>query len=306
MVVGYVLFVGKMVLYSRHSGASQTVLASFFTRWMQHQLRLRRDVPCARLMRVLPNASPLGWHLFVAPTLLGHRLTGYVPKLYRYPYQGVPPMNDQPAARTTFYDRTLARYLPQIEQFVVLGAGLDTRSYRLPHDTPVRCFEVDTPKTQAFKREMLAKAGIDASRVTFVPADFEREDWFEKLVDAGFDPEKPSFFLWESVTMYLDRPAVESTLRKIAGTAPGSAVAFDYFSLDHLADRSLFMRYARAAVKAFGEPFGTFGLDTSPPACEQAASFVASCGLSLEEHLNIDPDSAQHHPRGGFVTATVR
>ena len=45
------------------------------------------------------------------------------------------------------------------------------------------------------------------------------EDWLEKLVQAGFDPDKPTFFLWEGVTMYLDREAVESTLRKIAGTA---------------------------------------------------------------------------------------
>jgi O-methyltransferase involved in polyketide biosynthesis len=51
-------------------------------------------------------------------------------------------------------------------------------------------------------------------------------------VDAGFEPNKPSFFLWESVTMYLDRQAVESTFRKIAGTAAGSVVEFDYFSTE--------------------------------------------------------------------------
>src|SRR5204862_6805551 len=102
--------------------------------------------------------------------------------------------------------------------------------YRLPPQTHVRCFEVDMPRTQAFKRAMLRRAGLDASRVTFVPADFEREDWFEKLLAAGFDPSRPTFFLWEGVTMYLGRPAVESALGSIAGTAPGSAVAFDYFT----------------------------------------------------------------------------
>ena len=58
---------------------------------------------------------------------------------------------------------------------------------------------------------MLTKASVDTTRVTYVPADFETEDWFEKLVDAGFEPDKPSFFVWESVTMYLDREAVENT-----------------------------------------------------------------------------------------------
>jgi methyltransferase (TIGR00027 family) len=155
-------------------------------------------------------------------------------------------MKHQAAARTTFYDAALERHMAGSNQLVILGAGFDTRAYRLPTGTRVRCFEVDTPRTQALKREMLKKAGVDTTRVTYVPADFLEEDWLGKLVDAGFEPDRSSFFLWESVTMYLDREAVESTLRKIAGTATGSAVAFDYFSTEIIEARSLFMRYARA------------------------------------------------------------
>ena len=303
VAVGYLLFVVKSLAYSRRSGASATVLASFYTRWMQHQLRTRRDEPCARLMRVLPNVSQLGLRLVTGPTLLARRLTGYVPRIYRYPYQGKPSVRDQPAARTTFFDRALQRHLADVGQLVILGAGLDTRSYRLPADTPVRCFEIDTPKTQAFKRAMLTKAGVDATRVTFVPADFEREDWFERLVAAGFEPHRPSFFLWESVTMYLDREAVERTLRTIAGTAPGSVVAFDYFSAQQLADRSLFMRFARVAVRAAGESFGTFGIDTTPPARQRVAAFLASCGLSLEEQRNFGEETDRQQAVAGFATA---
>src|SRR3989442_1278688 len=125
----------------------------------------------------------LGVHVESAPTLLAHRLSGYVPRIYRYPYEGEPPMMHQPAARTTFHDAALERHLADIDQLVILGAGFDTRSDRLPPAADVRCFEVDTPTTQAFKREMLTKAGVDTTRVTYVPADFETEDWFEKLVD---------------------------------------------------------------------------------------------------------------------------
>jgi methyltransferase (TIGR00027 family) len=74
----------------------------------------------------------------------------------------------------------------------------------LPPGTRVRCFEIDTPETQAFKRETLKRAGVDNARVTYAPADFLEEDWLENLLDAGFEPNKPRFFLWESVTMYLD------------------------------------------------------------------------------------------------------
>jgi methyltransferase (TIGR00027 family) len=293
-----------LIMYSRRSGASATLLASFYTRWMQHQLGTRRDEPCARLMMVLSNVSQLGLRLVTGPTLLAHRLTGYVPRIYRYPYEGVPPMKDQPAARTTFFDAALQRHLAGIDQLVILGAGLDTRAYRLPAGMRIRCFEVDTPKTQAFKREMLKKAGVDTTRVTYVPADFENEDWFEQLVDAGFAPDKPTFFLWEAVTMYLDREAVETTLRKIAATATGSVVAFDYFSAELIAGRSLFMRYARAVISATGEPW-KFGIENTPPVRQRVAAFLESCGLSLEEQRNFGQETGRKHAMAGFATAIV-
>jgi methyltransferase (TIGR00027 family) len=305
VVVGYVLFVGQLTAYSLSRHVSGTVLASFYTRWMQHQLGTRRDDACARLMRVMPNVSQLGLRLVTGPTLLAHRLTGHVPKIYRYPYQGVPPMKDQPAARTTFFDLALHRHLADVDQLVILGAGFDTRSYRLPAGAQIRCFEVDTPRTQAFKRAMLKKAGVDARRVTFVPANFEREDWFQKLVGAGFEPTLRTFFLWEGVTPYLSREAVESTLRTIAGTAHGSVVAFDYFSSGYLVDRSLYMRYAQAALKVFGEPLGTFRVDSTSPARERVAAFVASCGLTLEEQRSFGEETATERPKAGFATATV-
>ena len=61
---------------------------------------------------------------------------------------------------------------------------------------------------------MLEKAGLSIRLATYVSADFETEDWMEKLVAAGFDSDSPTFFLWEGVTMYLDRASVEATLRR--------------------------------------------------------------------------------------------
>jgi len=303
--VAYVALLIKLIMYSRRSGASATVLASFYTRWMQHKLATRRDEACERLMNVLPNVSQLGMDLVAAPTLAGHRLTGYVPKIYRYPYEGVPPMSHQPAARTTFYDAAVKQRLAGVEQFVILGAGLDTRSYRLSPQTQVRCFELDTPKTQAFKREMLRRAGVDATRVKYVPVNFQMKDWFDKLEDAGFKPDRPTLFIWESVTMYLDREAVVDTLRTIAGTASGTVVAFDYFGAEVLQSRSLFMRYARAVLNAFGEPFGTFGIDHTPPASKQVVAFLESCGLSLEEHRNFGQETGSKRAMAGFAIAIV-
>src|SRR5215831_15883699 len=96
--IGYVFFVARLVAYSRQSGRSATVLASLYSRWMQHSLGARRDEPAARLTMVLPSTPRPRW-LFQAahPTLVAHLLTGYVPRIYRYPYEGVPPMSHHAA-----------------------------------------------------------------------------------------------------------------------------------------------------------------------------------------------------------------
>lgn len=301
-LVGYILFVSKAILFRRNSGVSMTALAPLYMRYVRHKLGTKLDEPGVRLMVALPNVSRLGIRLFTGPTVLASHLTGYVPAVYRYPYAGKPSVQYESSARTAFFDAALARHLGEIEQFVLLGAGWDTRAYQMPKE--IRCFEVDMTQTQQTKRVMLEKVGLDTTRVTFVPADFLKENWLEKLVSAGFDPEKPVFFLWEGVTMYLDREAVTQTLRMIAGTASGSVVAFDYFDADILESQSLPMRYTRAVLNATGEPL-TFGINTTPPSSEHVAAFLASCGLSMEEQCNYGQETDRKHALGGFVIAVV-
>jgi O-methyltransferase involved in polyketide biosynthesis len=104
--------------------------------------------------------------------------------------------------------------------------------------------------------------------------------------------------------MYLDREAVEGTLRKIASTASGSVVAFDYFNSDFIEGRSLFMRYARATLNAIGEPF-RFGIESPPPASKHVAAFLTSCGLSMEEQRNFGPETERKPAVAGFTIAIV-
>jgi methyltransferase (TIGR00027 family) len=303
-VAAYVATVPRLLAYSRRTGVSATLFASLYTRYMQHRLETRPDEPAVRLMAVMPNVSQEGFRLTTAPTLVGHLLTGYVPRIYRYPYQDRPPMRHQSTARTSYYDAAVQRHLDGVEQLVILGAGFDTRVFRLSPEERVRCFEIDMPRTQAYKVSMLEKAGLSTRLAIYVSADFETEDWMAKLVAAGFDPGSPTFFLWEGVTMYLDRASVEATLRRIAATAPGSVVAFDYFSKEIVASRSPYMRYARATANFVGEPI-TFGIDNTPPARKSAADFVGSFGLVLEEHRNFGRETRRRSAPAGFVTAVV-
>lgn len=303
ILIGYIVWVGKIIATGR-SGVSATAQGPLAARFSEHNFGTRQDEAADRLMRALPGVPRLGLRLTAGPVLLAHRLTGYVPRAYRYPFEGDIPRQYEASARIGFFDAAVDRYLADIAQFVILGAGFDTRAYRLPHDTRVRVFEVDSPSTQVVKRATLQQAGIDSSEVTFVPADFETEDWLARLTAAGFDPGQRTLFLWEGVTMYLDRAAVEDTLRKIASTARGSAVAFDYFTTEALESRALYWRYARAATNAVGETL-KFGVDSTPPSRDRLAELLRSCGLSLSDQRTLGDDTPTRRAWGGFATATV-
>lgn len=303
--LGYVIWVGKLLLVGRKSGMSLTAQGPLSARWFQHHLGTRRDEPANRLMMVIPGVSPLAVRLVFGPSLLAHRLSGYVPKSFRYPFEGDVSIQVQGAARQTYYDSFLQRYQASVAQFVILGAGFDTRAFRLPREARVRSFEVDTPKTQAVKREILEQAGIDSTGVTFVAADFEKEDWLTRLVEAGFDPSKATLFIWEGVTPYLDREAVEDTLRKITGSARGSVVAFDYFTTEVLESQALYMRSVRASLSAGGEPL-KFGIDSTSPSRERVAELLQSCGLALVEQHTLGQETDRKRAWGGFAIATVK
>jgi len=303
-LLGYIIWIGTMFA-RRKSSASATAQAPLFARWLEHHLGSRPDEGASRLLPVAHGVPPLGWRLVGGPLLLAHRISGYVPKSFRYPFEGEITLQNQGAARQTFYDRIVQRYIPEMAQFVILGAGYDTRALNLPKDAPVRSFEIDPPATIAGKREVLAKAGLDTTGVVLVAADFETEDWLTKLIDAGFDPGKPTLFIWEGVTMYLDRATVEETLRKIAGTAKGSIVAFDYFTSEVLESKALVMRSVRASLKAGGEPL-KFGVDSTPPSRERLAQLLQSCGLSLDEQRTLGGETNGKRAWGGFAVAIVK
>ncbi len=303
-LLGYVMWVGRFVI-GRKSSASATAQAPLFARWVQHHLGARPDEAASRLWSVAPDAPPLAWRLVAGPLLLAHRVTGYILKTFRYPFEGEITIQNQGAARQTFYDRIVQQYLSEMEQFVILGAGFDTRAINLPKDAQVRCFEIDTPATIAVKREMLTKAGIDMTRVALTAADFEKENWLVKLIEAGFDPGKPALFIWEGVTPYLDQAAVEDTLCKIAGTAKGSTVAFDYFTTEVLESAAFMMRFIRASLSAGGEPL-KFGIDSTPPSRERLVELLQSCGLTLIEQHTLGQETDGKRAWGGFAVAVVK
>ncbi|MGH9605499.1 MAG: class I SAM-dependent methyltransferase [Terracidiphilus sp.] len=165
------------------------------------------------------------------------------------------------AARSRYAEDRLAEAVARgVNQYVVLGAGLDTFAYRNPFPQ-LRVFEVDFPATQAWKRALLAEASIAAPPgLTFVAIDFERETFSAVLAHAGFDSGSPAFFSWLGVVPYLSLDAFRATLAAIAVLPAGSGVSFDYGLSPKTFGPLRRMAFERLAqrVAAAGEPFRLF------------------------------------------------
>jgi methyltransferase (TIGR00027 family) len=304
-LIGYVNWVTRIFMARRSSAASVSAQGPLSARSLMHMLGLRRDPAANRLLMALPSTPRgLGMLMTAGPMVLAHRLTGYVPSAFRYPFEGEIPPQFEASARITFVDAAIERCLATINQFVILGAGFDTRAFRVPRPGQIRCFEVDTSQTQAAKRRLLNEAGIESSFITFVAANFETEDWLARLVEGGFDAHQAAVFLWEGVIMYLDGEAVERTLRKIARAAPGSVLVFDYFTTETLTSPRLYWRFGRASTRAAGEPL-RFGVDSTPPSRDRLAQLLQSCGLALAEQRTLGQEIDGNRAWGGFAVATV-
>ena len=162
-----------------------------------------------------------------------------------------------PLARAAFCEDALTTSTqtgPQ--QYVILGAGLDTFAFREQEFMKkYDVFEVDHPLTQEDKKNRIEREGWTVpEKLHFVPIDFTKDSIGEKLIEAGFSLEKKTFFSWLGVSMYLDRQAIQNMLLNIAAiSADGSDFVFDY------ADEGLFLSNVKrvqnmiAIAKAGGE-----------------------------------------------------
>ncbi|MEW1864440.1 class I SAM-dependent methyltransferase [Streptomyces sp. NBC_00669] len=113
-------------------------------------------------------------------------------------------------------------------QVVLLGAGLDTRAFRLKWPADCVVYEIDRDGVLAFKHQVLAglSAAPKATRVP-IPIDL-RDDWVTALTDAGFDPAAPSVWLAEGVLFYLPHAAETYLIDTVDQlTTGGSALAFE-------------------------------------------------------------------------------
>ena len=195
----------------------------------------------------------------------------------------VPGMYYYHQARTRHIDKiVLGLANGELRQFVILGAGLDSRPYRLSEElATVRVFEVDHPATAAFKQQRLAKAALPTSHVKFVTVDFTSESLADRLREAGCDMSLRTLFLLEGVLYYLPDATVHEILQVLCAAPRGSSLVFDYVVSDVIAHPEQY--YGASGyldyVARKGEPV-LFGI-----APDAVASFLQPYGYTVQSHL---------------------
>ncbi len=190
--------------------------------------------------------------------------------------------------RTRFIDDAVQAALSQgIAQVVILGAGLDTRPYRLAGMERVKVLEVDLPSVQEDKKKRLQKHfGRLPEQVTFVPIDFDTQSLEAVLTRTAFDLSRPAVFVWEGVTQYLSQEAVRRTLAFVGISAPESILVFTYVLKSIIERRSNIPGAEKLmeVVAKRGSPW-LFGLESS-----SVAAFLKPFHL----HLLADVGNAEY------------
>lgn len=186
--------------------------------------------------------------------------------------------------RKRFIDDKVAEALASIDAVVVLGAGMDTKAYRLAQRSDVPVFEVDLPINIERKKAAVQRAigGVPAS-VHLVPLDFEHDDLIGALTGHGYRPDARTFFIWEGVTQYLTEDAVRATLTALQPAPAGSRLVFTYVRKDFI--DGVKMYDAAILYKRFRQrqQVWKFGLDP-----DAVADFIAEYGWRLVEQAGPD------------------
>ena len=132
--------------------------------------------------------------------------------------------------RTKLIDDIFRKYSETVQQVLIFGAGFDTRAIRFQRELrQATVFELDAPVTQNAKIHKYEQRNIVVPpNLKFVAIDFDKESPLQKLIAAGFEPSKPSLFLLEGLTYYLEPEAIDQTFKLIQEHAgDNSIVVFD-------------------------------------------------------------------------------
>ena len=193
--------------------------------------------------------------------LMGHRLSVWLGNKI------IPGMHEHLISRTRYIDDLIEKStFANIEQYVILGAGYDSRAHRLKLPSKLKIFEVDQSEVQELKRLRLPDNMPNRESITYVDIDFNHQSLKEQLINVGFDQNKSTIFTLEGVSQYISREALDTTLKEVADLNPNS-------------NSKIFISYVNKLLKEDSK--ACFGKGYSKP--EKAVSFITNSAAKMGE-----------------------
>ena len=222
--------------------------------------------------------------------LMGHRLNVWLSSKL------APGFHEHLISRTRFIDDLIEKSAKEgIEQYVILGAGYDSRANRLNLPPSLKIFEVDQPEVSDIKLSKLPKDLPNLENITYVNVDFSYQSLSEQLLTAGFDQTKSTIFTLEGVSQYITKEAVSSTIQELSSITKDARSIFFMSYVDELLNKdpaACFGKgYPNPSKKAnliqtlsakVGEPWISFYRD------EEIESILAENGYSMKENVTLE------------------
>lgn len=181
-------------------------------------------------------------------------------------------------ARYLWFAERLADAAGRLPQFVVAGAGFDTRTMTLPafQAGQSAVFELDFPAKLAEKAAVLARAGVALPAYLHpVAVDLARDDLAAALDAAGYRRDRPTALVAEGVSFFLPGAAAARLVDPATlGLAAGSRLLVDLWARSR----------AQSLNAALGRPL--FG---DPPFGDDAAEIAASLGRVGWRDVRVRP-----------------
>lgn len=267
------------------SGAAQTGSApTFLVAVEQYAPQAQRIIDDPLAAKIMPFGSKLFLKLLRIPLL-----RNWMINLLEKQIEGA---SSAFLCRKRYIDETIVAAVENgsITAVVNLGAGYDTRVYRLPALATVPVWEVDQlVNIEAKQKGIHSALGIIPSHVTLVPINFITQDLGEVLTNHGYAGDKKTFFIWEAVSQYLTEAGVRQTFNFLAQAPTGSQLTFTYVLKDFIEGKNFYGAekfYERIVIKY---KIWHFGFDPA-----KVADFLHEYGWRLIEDLSYEELNNQY------------
>ena len=176
--------------------------------------------------------------------LFGHKFNVWLSKFV------APGFHEHLIARTRYIDDLVLETSKKIDQYVILGAGYDSRAHRLKLPSTLKIFEVDQHDVQNLKLSRLPKNNPNSINIKYIGINFNKHKVTDQLLNAGFNINKPTLFTIEGVSQYIPKSTLASTLEEIK-------------KLTEHKNSTLYISYVNSKLKT--NPTSCFGVDYKNP-----------------------------------------